>query len=105
MWEQWLAEAVAIGRIEAPGFFDDPAIRQAWCGCLWTGMSMGHVDPLKEVNAAVQRINNGISTREQETMEYNGGSFDANAAQLVKEARLLNEMTEDNEKEDEDGQD
>ena len=56
IYEQWLSEAVAIGRIDAPGFFDDPAIRQAWCGCLWMGASMGHVDPLKEVNAAATRI-------------------------------------------------
>ncbi len=52
IYEQWLSEAVANGRIEAPGFFDDPAIRQAWCGCMWMGASMGHVDPLKEVKAA-----------------------------------------------------
>ena len=31
VWEMWLSEAVAIGRVEAPGFFDDPAIRRAWC--------------------------------------------------------------------------
>ena len=30
IYEQWLSEAVATGRIEAPGFFDDPSIRQAY---------------------------------------------------------------------------
>lgn len=76
IYEQWLSEAVAAGRIEAPGFFDDPIVRQAWCGCSWMGASMGHVDPLKEVNAAEARIRNNISTEEQEAMEYNGNNWD-----------------------------
>ena len=75
IYEQWLAEAVALGRVQAPGFFDDPAIRRAWCGCLWTGVTMGHVDPLKEVKAAVMRIDKNLSTVEQEASEYNGGDW------------------------------
>lgn len=75
VYEQWLSEAVAQGRIHAPGFFDDPAVRQAWCGCMWMGASMGHVDPLKEVNAAEARIRNNISTQEQEASEFNGNDW------------------------------
>lgn len=86
IYEMWLSEAVAAGRIEAPGFFDDPAIRQAWCGCKWMGSSMGHVDPLKEVNAAEKRIANNISTQEQEASEYNGNDWNANIRQRKKEA-------------------
>ena len=77
IYEQWLSEAVATGRIDAPGFFDDPAVRLAWCGCSWMGASMGHVDPLKEVNAAEVRIRNNITTEEQEAMEYNGNDRSA----------------------------
>lgn len=87
VYEQWLSEAVASGRIEAPGFFDDPAVRQAWCGCLWMGASMGHVDPLKEVNAAAARIANNITTQEQEAMEYNGNNWDEIVKQRTKEVR------------------
>lgn len=75
VYEQWLAEAVALGRVDAPGFFDDPAIRRAWCGCLWTGVTMGHVDPKKEVEAAIMRIMNNLSTAEQEASEYNGADW------------------------------
>ena len=88
IYEQWLSEAVATGRIDAPGFFDDPAVRQAWCGCLWMGASMGHVDPLKEVNAAAARITNNLSTQEQEASEYNGNNWD----EIVKQRRK--EVTE-----------
>lgn len=89
IYEQWLSEAVAIGRIEAPGYFDDPAVRQAWCGCLWMGASMGHVDPLKEVKAASERINLNISTQEQEASEYNGNDWNANIRQRKKELEAL----------------
>lgn len=85
IYEQWLTEAVAQGRIEAPGFFDDPIIRQAWCGCIWMGASMGHVDPLKEVKAARERIASNISTEEQEASEYNGNDWLSNIRQRKKE--------------------
>ena len=92
IYEQWLSEAVATGRIDAPGFFDDPAVRQAWCGCVWMGASMGHVDPLKEVNAAAARIANNITTQEQEASEYNGNDWSANVRQRKKEIAVTREM-------------
>lgn len=92
IYEQWLSEAVATGRINAPGFFDDPAIRQAWCGCVWMGASMGHVDPLKEVNAAAMRIMNNITTQEQEASEYNGNDWAANVRQRRKEIEVLKDL-------------
>ena len=95
IYEQWLSEAVAIGRIDAPGFFDDPAVRQAWCGCVWMGASMGHVDPLKEVNAAAARIANNITTQEQEASEYNGNDWSANVRQRKKEIAVTQEMLGD----------
>lgn len=93
VYEAWLSEAVATGRIDAPGFFDDPAIRQAWCGCAWMGASMGHIDPLKEVNAAAQRIANNITTQEQEASEYNGNDWTENMRQRRKEIAATLEMT------------
>lgn len=92
VYEAWLSEAVASGRIEAPGFFDDPAIRQAWCGCKWMGASMGHVDPLKEVNAAAMRIAQNISTQEQEASEYNGNDWSANVRQRRRELETMKEF-------------
>ncbi len=50
------------------------------------------LDPLKEVNAATKRVALGVSTRETETMELNGGSFDDNAAQLKYEAERMGEI-------------
>ena len=92
IYEQWLSEAVATGRIDAPGFFDDPAVRQAWCGCNWMGASMGHVDPLKEVNAASVRIQNNITTQEQEASEYNGNDWAENVRQRKKEIEAMGDL-------------
>ena len=92
VYEQWLSEAVASGRIEAPGFFDDPAVRQAWCGCLWIGGSMGHVDPMKEVNAAEKRIALNITTEEQEASEYNGGDWAVNVRQRKREIETMQDI-------------
>ena len=94
IYEQFMAEAVAAGRIDAPGFFDDPAIRQAWCGCSWMGASMGHVDPLKEVNAAAMRIAQNITTQEQEASEYNGNDWAANVRQRRRELQALQEFAD-----------
>lgn len=92
VYEMWLVEAIAKGRIKAPGFFLDPAIREAWCKCAWNGPSQGMLDPLKEVNAATKRVRLGISTREIETMEMSGGNFDDNAEQLKREAEKMGEI-------------
>ena len=92
VYEAWLSEAVAIGRVEAPGFFEDPAVRRAWCACSWKGASMGQVDPKKEAEAASMRISLNISTQEQEASEYNGNSWAENVRQRKKEAAAAAEL-------------
>lgn len=91
IYEEWLAEAVAIGRIKAPGFFNDPVIRRAWSQADWNGPAPGQVDPLKEVNAAEKRIGLCLSTRERETIELTGGDYDRNIKQLSREKKQMEE--------------
>lgn len=90
VYERWLTEAVALGRISAPGFFSDPIIRQAYLGSEWIGPSQGQLDPTKEVAAAVSAIENGLSTREAEAVKLNGSEFNRNADKLAVENALLN---------------
>ena len=94
IYEMWLVEAIAKGRIKAPGFYLDAAIREAWSKCTWNGPSQGMLDPLKEINAATKRVELGVSTRQRETMEMNGGSFDDNAEQLLREAEKMGEINQ-----------
>ncbi len=89
VYEVWLAEAVARGRIKAPGFFGDPLIRAAWCGARWIGPTQGSLDPLKEAQAAVLQIQHALKTHEQVTREMSGGDWDANVEQLAAENKKL----------------
>lgn len=77
IYEEWLCEAILKGRIKAPGFFEDPLIRKAWCGAEWYGDNQGQLDPVKEVTAAALRVQNGFSTREREAAELTGLKFDS----------------------------
>lgn len=89
VYEIFLTEAVASGRLKAPGFFLDPMIKKAYCGAQWNGPSQGMIDPTKEVDAAEKRIQVGLSTRQKETVELTGGDFEANVAQLAREAEMM----------------
>ncbi len=89
VYEIWLTEAVARGRITAPGFLTDPIIRQAYLKSEWIGPSQGQLDPTKEVAAAVTAIDNGLSTREAEAIKLNGSEYNANVDKLTVENELL----------------
>ena len=82
VYELWFSEAVATGRINAPGYFLDPLIRKAYTNATWNGPVPGQLDPVKEVNAAISRINNGLSTRGDECASMNGSDFDDNVRTL-----------------------
>ncbi|MBQ6983031.1 MAG: phage portal protein [Synergistaceae bacterium] len=91
IYEEWLNEAVLKGRVIAPGFLNDPLIRYAYSWADWTGPSQGQLDPVKEVNAAILRVENGFSTRQRETAELTGGDWELNHRQRVKEENLRRE--------------
>ena len=78
VYEVWLAEAVARGRISAPGFFVDPAQSQ--------------IDPSKEVKAAIEAVHEGFKTHEQATVELDGGDWEENMDQLEREKIRLGEV-------------
>lgn len=91
VYEAWLAEAVARGRIKAPGFFDDPLRRDAWCGAHWIGPIQGHLDPLKEIKADILAVDRAVKTHEQVTREYGNSDWYENAEQLLRESELLSQ--------------
>jgi lambda family phage portal protein len=77
-YEAWLEEAVAQGDIQAPGFFDQPLLRMAFCGALWVGDAMGHVDLLKEVNAWKTASQETFTTKDEATSALFGGDYGRN---------------------------
>lgn len=89
VYEAWLTEAVARGRIVAPGYFTNPLLRSAYLGSDWIGPSQGQLDPEKEINAEILAIAHGFSTHAQSTIKLNGGEWGANVEQLSREAAQL----------------
>ena len=89
VYETFLYEAVASGRISAPGFFASALAWKAYSGAIWVGDSPGYVDPTKDVDAAKARVDGKFSTLDEETALLTGGSFQANVRQLSKEKRML----------------
>lgn len=89
VWEIFISEAVAYGRLEAPGFFTDPAVRAAYLDCEWIGPSQGQLDPTKEISAEISAIEQGITTREAAAVRFNGSDWYGNVAELARENQAL----------------
>lgn len=92
VYEAWLAEAVARGRIHAPGFFTDPAVRKAYTECKWNGPSRTALNPSQEVEAAMKRVESGFSTAQEETAQLTGGDWNRNIRQRAIEAKRKKEV-------------
>ena len=104
VYAQWFSEAVARGRINAPGFFEDPIRRAAYLGVEWVGPSQGQLDPIKEVTAEAAMIKEGFSTHEQSTARLTGGDWTKNIEQLKKENALLGGLGEPDPHQDKGGE-
>ena len=90
VYELWLEEAVNAGEVEAPDFY---ANAYAWSRCRFIFGGRGWVDPVKEAQASVLRMNAGLTTLEQECAEQ-GADYEEVLDQLaieksMKEARGL----------------
>ena len=89
IYENFLIEAVALGRIDAPGFFDDPVRRRQWSAADWRTETSHLLDPTKELQASQMKINLGLSTYEKEAAELCGTDYFENAEALKLERELL----------------
>lgn len=94
IYEMWFTEAVARGRIDAPGYFDDPAIRKAYTDCKWNGPARTAMNPSQEVEAAMKRVEAGFSTAAEETAQLTGGDYNRNIRQRLLEAERKREVEE-----------
>ena len=69
-------EAVWRGYIDLPRYLDGRRFRNAWLRSLWLGPPRGWVDPVKEIQAAMLRIQLGISTLRDEAQEQGRGGVE-----------------------------
>lgn len=84
IYEAWLDNEIAQGRIKCPGW-SDPMLRKAWAYCEWTGRSKPHIDPVKHAQGEKLKIELGATTQERIARETNGSNAALNRAKLKKE--------------------
>lgn len=89
VYETWMVEAVALGRVEAPGFFSDPLLRWAYTRAAWPGDSMGSINPKDEVAAYTAAIDARLMTRERAEWELFGSSWADTYVQKLTEYERL----------------
>lgn len=85
----FLEEAVASGRLKAPGFFNDVRLRAAYSRVEWNGDSPGSLNPRDEVRAANEAVDGGLLTRERAEMELFGTEWDTTYDQKVREHEMM----------------
>jgi lambda family phage portal protein len=90
IYEEIIADGVAMGHLSAPGFLVDPMIRAAWLGSFWSGDGPGALDPVKEATAAGKRVEMGLTTLPEEVLAYDGGDWETKhrASVRVKAVRV-----------------
>lgn len=81
-YEALITEAVARGRLSAPGFFDDEGIRAAWLACEWHGPSPGNIDPLREAQALELQMRMRVKSLSEGITETTGGDITDTLAQI-----------------------
>lgn len=88
VYEWMMDEAVAIGRLNRPGYFEDAILRQAYLGAEWIGPNRPSLNPLQEAQADALDMANGVKTGEDVCAERTGGQIEKKTAQLGKEQKL-----------------
>lgn len=89
VYETWLAEAVGLGRVAAPGFFTDPLLRWAYTRAAWHGDSQGSINPKDEVAAFRDAIDGGLMTHERAEWELFGSDWNETTDQKSAERQRL----------------
>lgn len=93
----WMEEAVNYGSLETlkraniPNFYDG-LNAEAYTACEWIGAGQGQIDPMKETQASVLKIQNGLSTKEIEIAKMSGGDWRKVAKQIQRERELDSQL-------------
>lgn len=74
----------------APNYYDR-LNADAYCACSWIGAPRGQIDELKETQAAISRIEAGLSTYEKEAARF-GEDFREVFRQRKREQKMVEEM-------------
>jgi lambda family phage portal protein len=91
IYNSFIGEMVAAGRLQAPGFFDDPFIRAAYVKSSWVGRPGGHIREDVSIKAAQMRIDARLTTRQREAAMISGEDWETLHDQLTHEDKIIAE--------------
>ena len=92
IYEAVFGEAVARGRINAPGYLrGDHLTRWAYTRATWIGPGRGQINETAETQGAEKRLELGITTHEEETAQITGTSWRRKQSRRAREERLKRE--------------
>lgn len=80
VYRLWMEEAInytdleCFKRRDMPSFYEGQNA-DVYCAASWIGAGQGQIDPLKETQAAILKIKNGLSTQEVEIARMSGGDW------------------------------
>jgi capsid protein len=83
IYEAWLSEEIAAGRIQAPGW-SSPILRAAWSTTIWHGAPMPNIDPVKESVASKNYLTMSATTPDNVSRNLNGSSAKSNISRNTK---------------------
>ena len=88
VYEAWLSEEIAAGRVRALGW-SDPILRAAWLKNFWTGKPLPDIDPLKTKQAKEIEFKWGLTDMDTEANLNNGSDGPTNRAKLNRQVSEL----------------
>lgn len=99
----WLEEELNAGNLPLPRNYDyrilytkdgytNAVVKAALCACDWIGAGRGQIDEIKETQAALLRINGGLSTHEAEIARATGGDWRKGFRQIAREQRFAKQV-------------
>lgn len=91
VYEAFIDEIVSSDIIAAPGYFNDPLVRQAYIGGEWHGEGRGSLKPFEEARANDLYHRMGVKSLAQITTETSGKDWEKTHGQIVKEERMRQE--------------
>lgn len=92
IYENFLTEAVATGRITAAGYFEDIRKRGLWSSADWYVEGSHLLDVTKELQGAQMRIALGLTTHAQEAAELCGTNYYENLEILSREYEMREKL-------------
>lgn len=86
LWLIWWNEAIARRRLRVAGYWRSPAVRSAVTAAKWIGPARGQVDDRAEMQGVIARVDQGITTLEEETAAITGTSWRGKVKRRMREA-------------------